>query len=158
MLFRSRSDDVDTRRPRPRQKRVWASVEHEPQRIVDDAFAEVTGRDPEHRRRWVVLVDRERDQIKGVQRAARAFGAKVTIVLDIVHVLEYLWRAAYAFHAAGTEEAETWVRHRLLALLDGRSARALRRRRDDLTAASGRRVDPRRAPVIDTDQRSSYGS
>jgi hypothetical protein len=39
-----------------------------------------------------------------------------------VHVIEYLWRAAYAFHAAGTEDAETWVRHRLLALLSGRSA------------------------------------
>jgi len=36
--------------------------------------------------------------------------------------LEYLWRAAYAFHAAGTEETETWVRNRLLALLSGRSA------------------------------------
>ncbi|MBE7449474.1 MAG: hypothetical protein HS111_11430 [Kofleriaceae bacterium] len=52
----------------------------------------------------------------------RAFGAEVTIVLDIVHVIEYLWRAAYAFHAAGTEDAETSVRHRLLALLSGRSA------------------------------------
>jgi hypothetical protein len=40
-------------------------------------------------------------------------------------VLEYLWRAAYAFHDAGTDEAETWVRHRLLALLSGRSAGAV---------------------------------
>ena len=69
-----------------------------------------------------MLVDGQRDQIKRVQRAARKVGAEVTIVLDIVHVIEYFWRAAYAFHAAGTEEAETWVRHRLLALLSGRGA------------------------------------
>jgi hypothetical protein len=122
ILHTLRPDDLDAIRPRPRQKRVWASVEQSPQRVVDDAFAEATRRDPEHRRRWVVLVDGQRDQIKRVQRAARKFGAEVTIVLDVIHVLEYVWRAAYAFHAAGTEEAETWVRHRLLALLDGRSA------------------------------------
>jgi hypothetical protein len=46
-------------------------------------------------------------------------------VLDIVRVLEYLWRAAHAFHPATTEEGETWVRHRLLALLDGRSGGAV---------------------------------
>lgn len=122
ILHTLRPDDADAIRPRPTQKRVWASVEHSPQQVVDDAFAEATRRDPEHRRHWVVLVDGQRDQIKRVQRAARKFGAEVTIVLDIVHVLEYLWRAAYAFHTAGSEEAETWVRHRLLALLSGTSA------------------------------------
>jgi hypothetical protein len=122
ILHTLRPDDLDAIRPRPTQKRVWASVEHSAQQVVDDAFAEATRRDPEHCRRWVVLVDGQRDQIKRVQRAARKVGAAVTIVLDIVHVIEYLWRAAYAFHAAGTEEAETWVRHRLLALLSGRSA------------------------------------
>jgi hypothetical protein len=122
ILHTLRPDDLDASRPRPRQKRVWASVEESPQRVVDDAFAEATRRDPEHRRRWVVLVDGQRDQLRYVQRAARKVGAEITIVLDVIHVLEYLWRAAYAFHAAGTEEAETWVRHRLLALLGGRSA------------------------------------
>jgi len=122
ILHTLRPDDLDAIRPRPTHKRVWASVEHAPQRVVDDAFAEALRRDPDRRRRWIVLVDGQRDQIKRVQRAARRFGAEVTIVLDIVHVLEYLWRAAYAFHAAGTEEAETWVRNRLLALLSGRSA------------------------------------
>lgn len=101
---------------------MWASIEHTPQQVVDDAFGEALRRDPDRHRRWVVLVDGQRDQIKRVQRGARKLGAEVTIVLDIVHVLEYLWRAAYAFHPAGSEEAETWVRHRLLALLDGRSA------------------------------------
>jgi hypothetical protein len=57
-----------------------------------------------------------------VQRAARKVGVEITIVLDVIHVLEYLWKAAYAFHPAGSDEAQTWVRHRLLALLDGRSA------------------------------------
>ena len=111
----------DASRPRPTHKRVWASLEHTPQRVIDDAFAEATRRDPDHRRRWVVLVDGNRDQLRRIQRAAAAAHVSITIVLDIVHVLEYVWRAAYAFHAEGTPEAERWVEDRLLALLHGRS-------------------------------------
>jgi hypothetical protein len=113
--------DKATERPRPTNKRVWASVAHTPQRVIDDAFAEAHQRDPEHRRRWVVLIDGNRDQLRRIRRAARKLGVEITIVLDIVHVLEYLWRAAYAFHADGTDEAEQWVECRLLALLNGRS-------------------------------------
>ena len=112
----------DAKRPRPINKRVWASVEHGAQQVVDDAFAEALRRDPERARRWVVLVDGQRDQIERVRRGARKVGVEITIVLDIVHVLEYLWRAAYAFCAEGTKDAETWVENRLLALLSGRPA------------------------------------
>jgi hypothetical protein len=109
------------RRPRPVNKRVWASIEHTPQRVIQDAFDEAMRRDPELRRRWVVLVDGNKDQLARIKRAARETGVKITIVLDIVHVLEYLWRAAHAFHADGTKEAQAWVECRLLALLNGRS-------------------------------------
>lgn len=147
ILHTLRPDDLDAIRPRPANKRVWASVEHAPQRVVDDAFAEALRRDPGRERRWVVLLDGQRDQIRNVQRAARRFGVQVTIVLDVVHVLEYLWRAAYAFHAAGTEEAETWVRDRLLALLSGRSAGAVAKSLRGMIARHG--LDAKAAaPVI----------
>lgn len=112
----------DAKRPRPINKRVWASIEHPGQEVIDAAFNEGLRRDPEHARRWVVLVDGHRDQIKRVLRGARTAGVEIRIVLDIVHVLEYLWRAAYAFHPSGGTDAETWVEDRLLALLNGRSA------------------------------------
>ena len=115
------SNKRDTDRPRPTNKRVWASVAHTAQRVIDDAFAEALRRDPERRRRWVVLVDGNRDQLRRIQRAARTVGVDITIVLDVVHVIEYLWRAAYAFHAEGTPEAESWVEHHLQRLLQGRS-------------------------------------
>jgi hypothetical protein len=118
-------DDRDKARPRPANKRVWASVQRSAQGVIDDAFAEATRRDPDHRRRWVVLLDGQRDQIKRVERAARKVGAQITIVLDIVHALEYLWRAAYAFHKDGTPEAEAWVEHQLVKLLGGASGGAI---------------------------------
>ena len=46
--------DKEKRRPRPTNKRVWASVVHSPQRVIDDAFAEAVRRDPDLKRRWVV--------------------------------------------------------------------------------------------------------
>jgi len=114
-------DDRAQVRPRPTNKRVWASAQRAAQGVIDDAFAEAHRRDPDHRRRWVVLVDGQRDQIKRVERAARKVGATITIVLDIVHALEYLWRAAYAFHKDGTPAAEAWVEHQFVKLLSGRS-------------------------------------
>jgi hypothetical protein len=114
--------DKAARRPRPTNKRVWASIEHSPQHVIDDAFAEALRRDPERRRRWIVLVDGNKDQIARIKRAARNAGVEIRLVLDLVHVIEYLWCAAYAFHAAGSDEAEKWVEARLLALLNGRSA------------------------------------
>ncbi len=119
----------DAKRPRPIDKRVWASIEHGAQQVVDDAFAEGLRRDPEHERRWIVLVDGQQDQIKRVLRAAKKAGVEITLQLDIVHVLEYLWRAAYAFHPESSPEAEKWVEDRLLALLSGRSAGSIAKSR-----------------------------
>jgi len=42
-----------------------------------------------------------------------------TVIVDFIHVLDYLWKAAYCFHDAGTKEAEKWVQHRALELLNG---------------------------------------
>jgi hypothetical protein len=117
--------DKAVRRPRPTNKRVWASIVHSPQHVIDDAFAEALRRDPDRRRHWVVLVDGNKDQLARVKCAARKAGVEITLVLDLVHVLEYLWHAAYAFHAAGSDEAEKWVEARLLALLNGRSGGAV---------------------------------
>jgi len=50
-------------------------------------------------------------------------GATLYVILDLFHVLEYLWKAAAAFHPAGSPEAEQWVSQQLLALLQGRVSR-----------------------------------
>ena len=66
-----RSRAVATRRPRPVNKRVWASLEADPKKVIDEAFEEGLRRDPERRRRWVVLVDGNRDQLRLVKQAAK---------------------------------------------------------------------------------------
>src|SRR5215813_13696717 len=107
------------RRPKPVNKRAWASVAKEPMEVVREAFREAQRRDPELQRPWIVLVDGNETQLELVYRAAAEAGGEVTVILDVIHVLEYLWKAAYCFHADGTPEAEGWVHKRLLMLLEG---------------------------------------
>ena len=66
-----------------------------------------------------MLVDGNADQLARVTAAARRHRVAVTIVLDLIHVLEYLWTAAYVFHPEASPEAEAWVTERLLWLLCG---------------------------------------
>lgn len=119
---------VEKRRPRPVNKRVWASVEKDPQPLIRTMFEEAVRRDPERRRRWVVLVDGDPKQLAAVRREAARIGAKVTVILDFIHVLERIWDAARALFGSSTPEAESWVADRLLALLDGASGGEIARR------------------------------
>ena len=42
-------------------------------------------------------------------------------MLDFLHVLEYLWKAAYCFCPSASEAAETWVQERALRILQGKT-------------------------------------
>jgi hypothetical protein len=116
-----RGPEVEAKRPRPADKRVWASVEKHPGKVIREAFEEALRRDPDKRQRWVVLVDGERKQLRAVKAEARRVGVKLTILVDVVHVLEYVWKAARAIFGESSPEAEDWVGDRLLALLTGRT-------------------------------------
>lgn len=106
-------------RPRPVDKRVFASIARSTSSVIDEGFRDALARDPEGERRWVVLLDGNGDQIRAVHRAAEQAGVEVTIVADLIHLIEYLWPAAYVFHSAGSDEAREWVVARVRALLEG---------------------------------------
>lgn len=108
-----------TKRPRPVNKRVWASVEREMAEVIDEGFREALRRDPKQQRRWVVLVDGQMQQLDAIIDAAKRHGVRVTIVCDFIHVMEYLWKAAHCFHEPGSDEARLWVAERARMLLEG---------------------------------------
>ena len=110
-----------TPRPRAQNKRLWASIEREKLDVIVEGFQEALRRDPEKKRRWVVLVDGNRDQLDIIKRCAKQIGIEITIVFDVIHVLEYLWKAGLCFHDEGTPELEKWVEERFLNVLDGRA-------------------------------------
>jgi len=107
-------------RPKPVNKRTWASVERDMADVIDEGFLEARRRDPEGRRRWVVVVDGQVQQLDAIHAAARRHEVSITIVCDFIHTMEYLWKAAYCFHAAGSNEARQWVADHARMLLEGK--------------------------------------
>lgn len=115
-------DAVSPPRPKPRHKRVWASIVKDTDQVISEAFEEAAGRDPRREHKWAAVVDGNGPQLEAFEAEARRRRVDLTIVLDLIHALEYLWAAAYCFHADGTREAEAWVTERLVALLEGKAS------------------------------------
>lgn len=142
---------VISTRPRPEAKRVWASLTQPPAEVIGQAFEEAARRDPQRMKQWVALVDGAPTPLGLLYAAAAAYGVKLCIVLDLIHVLQYLWKAAWALHPKGAPDAETWVTARLEQLLRGRSphvAAGMRR-----SATLRHLTEEQRAPV---DQCANY--
>jgi hypothetical protein len=139
--------DVSTRRPRPSLKRVWASVVEDSIDVIDEAFTHARRLDPKLEHPWVVLVDGNRDQIRAIRKVAMRHGVRIVLIVDLMHVLEYHWKAAYCFYPEGSQGAEDWVTERLRLLLTGHDpsqiAAGMRRSasRRELTASERKPVD-----------------
>jgi hypothetical protein len=81
-----------TLRPRPRATAKWlaGSVEHDPADMIAAAFDQAEARDPHHHRTWLVLVDGAEHQLDLIRSEAQRRGAAIHIVIDLIHVLEYI--------------------------------------------------------------------
>jgi len=103
--------------PRPEHKRVAASVEKTLAEGVAEMFDEADRRDPERIRAAVVLVDGAEHQVETIEAEAAKRRRAITVVLDLLHVLHYVWLAAMAVRHGDAKKADAWVRDRLLKLL-----------------------------------------
>jgi len=114
--------------PRPENKRVWASLLKGKTAVIEEVASEMHRRDPSGIKTRVALTDGERAlQI----RVEGTLG--VTLILDLLHVLEKLWKAAYVFHAEGSLEAELWVLERTMRVLSGEASQVVKGIRQSVT-------------------------
>lgn len=134
-------------RPRPQQKRVWASVEQPPEQVIAQAFDEAERRDPEHRRLWVILVDGNQHQLDLIQAELAQRGIEALILLDVIHVLQYLWAAGRVFHPKDHPAAQHWVSHQLWRILLGHSRVVAA---DMRALATRQRLEPEKREAVDT--------
>lgn len=123
---RRSQQDKPARRPGPVVTGKWlaANVTDDIPAVIAAMFDEAERRDPAHERTWVALVDGNRQQIDTIRDQATARGVTVTVVIDFVHVLEYLWKAAWTFFYPGDRDAETWVADQARTILTGRAVDA----------------------------------
>lgn len=103
--------------PKPQNKRVWATVEKDMASGIAEMLDEAKRRDPNNSRTTVVLVDGDDRQSRLVQEEARARNVRITIVLDVIHVLSYLWKAGFALCKHNEAMAAAWVATYLFKLL-----------------------------------------
>jgi hypothetical protein len=134
--------------PAPGAKNKWltASVVDDAKVVLAAVFDQAERRDPDHHRTWVALVDGNNHQIDRIETEAATRGITITIVIDLIHVLEYLWAAAWCFYPEGDPAAQVWVADRALAVLEGNArpvAAGLRRRAstEKLSAAKRKKAD-----------------
>jgi hypothetical protein len=129
-------DDPERRKgPKARSKWLCGSVNDTAAEVVAAVFDQAEHRDPEHARTWVALVDGAPHQIDLINEQATARGIGVHIVIDIIHVLEYLWGAAHALHATGDKTIEAWVARAGRTILAGGAVQAAEQIRGAATAA-----------------------
>lgn len=105
--------------PKPVEKRVWASIQRSTEEVLNSVFEEAAVRDPLLKKKWIFLCDGNKHQLSYVTKRAKSLGIVLTIVLDIIHVIEYLWKAARVFYPEASQKGEQWVTQRLLGILEG---------------------------------------
>ena len=132
--------------PVARNKRLTASIVKAPAEVIRRIFDEAERRDPKHRRTWVALVDGANHQIERIKFEGRKREVKVTIVVDFVHVLGYLWNAAGCLHPNDDQAAAQWVHRQAMRVLQGHArkvAGAIRRQatNDRLDSAARKPAD-----------------
>ena len=115
-------ESQNLKRPRPEGKRVWASLVKQPEEVIREAFDEALHRDPNQQKLFCALVDGNKTQLAILKKLAGKHSINLTIVLDIIHVIEYLWKAAFSFHSPTSKQAEDWVSQRLVRILEGKSS------------------------------------
>ena len=116
---RRQQDDGTADAPRAQQVRRLASLVRTKQAVMELLKADAERRDPQHRQPVVVLLD----GALGLWNLATTLfkpWKRVTFVLDIMHVVGYLWSAANALFGEGSQAGKHWVQEKLTTILRGR--------------------------------------
>ena len=137
--------------PKAARKWVTASVAADAAEVVAAAFAEADRRDSGRWRTWIALADGNVHQLRRIQAEAAARDITITIICDFIHVIEYLWTAAWCFFPEASPQAGPWVRARAAAVLDGHARQVAAALRDAASAlpAARRKTAARTATYLD---------
>ncbi len=101
---------------------------------------------PHTARALVALVDGNSTQLEILQKLAARHRVELPIVLDFIHVCEYVWKASLVFYKETDPDREAWVAERLRRILCGEAslvAAGMRR------SATARRIKKKERKNVD---------
>jgi hypothetical protein len=90
--------------------------------VIGDAMAEAARRDPARDRPWIAVIDGNCHQIATIEALAAEQEKEVTILIDFIHVVQCLWKAAASFFEPRDPDGRDWVRAQARKILHGRHA------------------------------------
>ena len=119
-------DRPDWRRPEPRHKHVYASLNYQDAdgEMIDGQVSvfgwiaeEVKARDPQGNKEKVCIMDGQ-ESLWNINAAFQQ-NVSTTEVLDLLHVTPRVWRLAHIFCPGNDKTTERFVRQRVLCILEG---------------------------------------
>jgi len=125
-LIREIDDDnfivepAEPRKPRPKiRHKVLRATMHGKDEMFAELKRQLDQRDPAGTKQRVVLTDGDKHlQRRSLERLGNSAGA--VLILDLMHVLDYLWDAGKAFHKGVNPQSTRWVMNKLRLLLEGK--------------------------------------
>jgi len=121
-FFQTEKPATASPRPTPCHKQVFASMNGKAW-TLERLRERVGQREGRHLRARIALTDGAR----ALQQQVLAKFPGFTLVLDIIHVAEYLWKAGTALYGETDPQRGTWVKAQLLDILSSRVDRVIHR-------------------------------
>jgi len=118
-------DKEAKKRPRIENRRLWASVRKTKDEVFEEVREEMLLRDPNAEKKAVCVMDGERALKRRAIKYLQDVFPNLVIILDIMHVLDYLWDAGHALCGDDQEATRPWVRERLTGILQGDVSRVV---------------------------------
>lgn len=109
--------------PKAQSIRRFASLEQPKKTVVEELVRDATARDSAHQRPWVVVMDGALGLWALI--ATMLKGVEYVGILDIIHVVEYLWTVGNALYGEGTTATKQWVYTHLVSVLHGHVGRVI---------------------------------
>lgn len=111
-------NEKKTSAPHAQNIRRFASLEHSREEVMDEIVSYAKKRNSDNKRPWVAVMDGALCLWTALSLALS--GIPYVGILDIIHVVEYLWKVGNCLHGEKTPGAKKWVYAHLLAILQGR--------------------------------------
>jgi len=115
-------------KPQCHNKRIWASLTAGKDAFIEDVVREVKRRCCAGKR-IVAVTDGERALQQRINRHLK----EITLILDLIHALEKVWKVAHIFHDEGSLVAQRFVRERTLKILKGNVGQVVKGLRASVT-------------------------
>ena len=103
---------------RAQNPRRIASLERSKEDVMREIIKDAKTRDPDDKKPLVAVMDGALSLWNLLTMLL--MGVNWVGILDIIHVVEYLWKVANALYGEGSVEGKKWVYDHLLAILQGR--------------------------------------